>query len=234
MEHAQTATSTIYIRLLEEAVTCIRPTQAESLRDGTYRVLPTPNYDPTDEVWEFPPGAIVHCESFDGSEGRYLLAVAEVGDDGKKKGRASIAVLKDGLTYRDESGHILWNIKSESVALVAEYTTNEGPFGDDWFLVFGVGNKIPSFFTCSVYSDGSEKALEFLQSRFGVTPKLVNSTEWKSVVLWPKAIAGAPLIEFSQREPHNWRERLRTWYDGPIKDPHLSAVVRDYLHRYSN
>src|SRR6266850_3780672 len=218
MENSQAATSTIYIRLLEEAVTCIRPTQAEPLRDGTYRVLPTPNYDPTDEVWEFLPGSIVHCESFADSQEPYLLAVAEVGGDGEKKSRATIAVLEDALKYRDESGHVLWHIKSESVVLVAEYTTNEGPFGDDWFFVFAVGNKNPLFFTCSVYSDGAEKLLEYLQTRFGLTPKLTKNTDWKSVVLWPKAIAGAPLIEFSQREPHNWRERLRTWYDGPIKE----------------
>jgi len=118
---------------LEEAVTCIRPTEAEPLKDGTYRVLPTPNYDPTDEVWEFQPGSIVHCESFDGSLGPHLLAIGEAGGDGKKKGRAAIAVLEDGLTYRDEYGHTLWNIKSESVVLVAEYATNECPFGDDWF-----------------------------------------------------------------------------------------------------
>jgi hypothetical protein len=234
MERAQTATSTIYIRLLEEAVTCIRPTEAEPLKDGTYRVLPTPDYDPTDEVWEFAPGSIVHCESFDNSQGRYLLAVAEVGGDGKKKDRATIAVLEDALEYRDESGHLLWHIKSESIVLVAEYTTNEGPFGDDWFLVFAVANKNPWFFTCSVYSEGAERALEFLQARFGATPKLTNSTEWKSAVLWPKTIAGAPLIEFSQREPHNWRERLRTWYDGPVKEPHLSVAVGEYLHRWSN
>jgi hypothetical protein len=234
MENSQTATSTIYIRLLEEAVTCIRPTQAEPLRDGTYRVLPTPNYDPTDEVWEFPPGSTVHCESFNDSREPYLLAVVEVGGDGKKKGRANITVLEDALEYRDESGHILWNIKSERVALVAEYTTNKSPFGDDWFLVFAVGNKNPLFFTCSVYSDGTKKLFEYLQARFGVTPKLTNETHWKSVVLWPKAIAGAPLIDFSQREPHNWRERLRTWSDGPIEEPLLSVEICDYLHRLSN
>lgn len=90
MENSQTATSTIYIRLLEEAVTCIRPTQAEPLRDGTYRVLATPSYDPADEVWEFLPGSIVHCELFADSQEPYLLAVAEVRRDRKNKSRATI------------------------------------------------------------------------------------------------------------------------------------------------
>lgn len=234
MEDSPTTTSTIYVRLLEESVTCLRPTQAEPLRDGTYRVLATPNYDPTDEVWEFLPGSIVHCESFADSQGPYLLALAEVKGDQMSKSRATIEVLEDALKYSDESGHILWHIRSHNVVLIAEYTTNEGPFGDDWFLVFAVGDGNPLFFTCSIYSEGAEKLLQYLQTRFGVAPRLTKESNWKSVVLWPKPVADAPLIEFSQREPHNWQQRLRTWYDGPLREACLSAAVRDYLHRLSN
>jgi len=229
MEEGQATTSTIYIRLLEEAVTCIRPTQAELLEDGTYLVLPTPEYDPTDEVWEFAPGSKVHCELFDNPKGAYLLAIAEAGVERKKKGRTRIAVLQDAIEYRDTTGHLLWHIKAKNIVLVAEYTTNEGPFGDDWFLVFGIAHRTPFFFTCTGYSDGIETVLEFLRTRFAIAPKLYNSTEWKSVVLWPNAIEDTPLVDFSQREPRNWRERLRTWYDGPMKQSHLSTAVRDYL-----
>ena len=233
MPQAPTTTTTIYIRLLEEATTCLRPTEAVPLADGTYRVLPTTDYDPTDEVWEFAPGSTVHCESFDGQSGPYLLAIAEVGVDGSKKGQATFGVSEDVLEYRDERGHLLWQLKPENIVLVAEYTTNEGPFGDDWFLVFAVANKIPYFMTCSVYSDGRDAALEFLRTRFAIEPKLTNSAEWKSVVLWPKAIEGATLIEFSQREPRNWRERFRAWFDGFIRQPHLSAAVHQYLQGLS-
>jgi NAD(P)-dependent dehydrogenase (short-subunit alcohol dehydrogenase family) len=66
MHQPPTANTTIYIRLLEEGTPCSRPTQAVPLAAGTYRVLPTIDYDPTDEVWEFVPGSTVHCESFDG------------------------------------------------------------------------------------------------------------------------------------------------------------------------
>lgn len=233
MHQAPTATTTIYVRLLEEATTCLRPTQAAPLGDGTYRVFPTTDYDPTDEVWEFAPGSIVHCESFDGQDGPYLLAVGEVGVDGAKKGRATLAVSEDALEYRDRHGHLLWHLKPENIVLVGEYTTNEGPWGDDWFLVFAVSNKIPYFVTCSVYSNGRDEALEFLRTRFHIEPKLTNSTEWKSVVLWPRAIEGAPLIEFSERGPRNWRERFRAWFDGFIREPHLSAAVHRYLQSLS-
>ena len=117
---------------------------------------------------------------FDDSNGAYLLAIAEVGVDPKKKGRSSIAVLQDAIEYRDATGHLLWRINVEDIVLVAEYTTNEGPFGDDWFRVFilALARKTPYFFTCTVNSDGLEP-LEFLRTRFAIALKLTNSTEWK-------------------------------------------------------
>jgi len=233
MPQAPTTTTAIYIRLLEEATTCLRPTEAVPSADGTYRVLPTTDYDPTDEVWEFAPGSTVHCESIEDQSGPYLLAIAEVGVDGSKKGRATFGVSENVLEYRDERGHLLWQLKPENIVLVAEYTTDDGPLGDDWFLVFAVASKIPYFMTCSVYSDGWGAALEFLRTRFAIEPKLTNSAEWKSVVLWPKAIEGATLTEFSQREPRNWRERFRIWFDGFIGQSHLSASAHQYLQSLS-
>ncbi|MHB1457635.1 MAG: hypothetical protein ACYC0V_12045 [Armatimonadota bacterium] len=53
---------TIYIQLLDEGTPTWRPTTGEKKREGVYRVLPTDNYDPEDETWEFLPGTIVRCE----------------------------------------------------------------------------------------------------------------------------------------------------------------------------
>lgn len=54
----------IYIKLLNEDVFVMRPTLEEKMgKDNIYKVLPTPNYDPEDEEWEFPPGSIVMCET---------------------------------------------------------------------------------------------------------------------------------------------------------------------------
>ena len=50
---------TVQVRLLEEGTEVSRPTQALSLREGLYKILPTPNYDPNDEIWQFPPGSII-------------------------------------------------------------------------------------------------------------------------------------------------------------------------------
>jgi hypothetical protein len=67
----------IFIRLLDEGVPVARPTYGEVIGDNIFRVLPTENYDPEDETWEFPPGSIVQCERKIGPGGEEgLLAVA--------------------------------------------------------------------------------------------------------------------------------------------------------------
>ena len=51
----------IYIPLLDEGAATIRSTQALPLGNDLYKILPTPDYDPEDETWEFLPGSIVQC-----------------------------------------------------------------------------------------------------------------------------------------------------------------------------
>jgi hypothetical protein len=62
---AETASSTniltIYVPLLNEGTSVVRPTQGVKLTGNVYRVLPTKIYDPNDEEWEFPPGSVVEC-----------------------------------------------------------------------------------------------------------------------------------------------------------------------------
>jgi hypothetical protein len=67
----------IYVQLLNEGVPVARPTYGERIDDNLFRVLPTDNYDPEDETWEFPPNTIVRCERRGSPEGKeVLLAVA--------------------------------------------------------------------------------------------------------------------------------------------------------------
>jgi hypothetical protein len=51
----------IYIPLVDEGTTVVRPTLGLPLGDGLYRVEATPSYDPDSEHWEFPPGGVVRC-----------------------------------------------------------------------------------------------------------------------------------------------------------------------------
>jgi hypothetical protein len=58
---SSTNTTEIYIPLLNEGTDVLRPTQGLVLGPDEIQVLATPNYNPADEEWEFPPGAKVRC-----------------------------------------------------------------------------------------------------------------------------------------------------------------------------
>ena len=60
---SSTSSVTIYVPLVNEGTSVVRPTQGVKLSENMYRVLPTQDYDPSDEEWEFPPGSIVECHS---------------------------------------------------------------------------------------------------------------------------------------------------------------------------
>jgi hypothetical protein len=66
----------IYIRLLDEGTECSRPTQALKLGNRLFKVLPTSNYDPADEVWEFPPDSVVRSEVRCSEGKEFLLAIS--------------------------------------------------------------------------------------------------------------------------------------------------------------
>lgn len=53
----------VYVTLLEEGTDTIRATDAIDLGNGLFKLLPTHNYDPEDEIWEFLPGSIVKIKT---------------------------------------------------------------------------------------------------------------------------------------------------------------------------
>lgn len=67
----------IFVQLLDEGTDVYRPTEAVPLERGLYRLLPTPNYDPEDEKWEFPPGSVVRARWQVLGGKRVIVAVSE-------------------------------------------------------------------------------------------------------------------------------------------------------------
>ena len=74
---SSTETVEIFVPLLNEGVDVMRPTTAERTGRDAYRVLPTPDYDPESEEWQFPPGSTVKCVS-EIYEGRRLLVARQL------------------------------------------------------------------------------------------------------------------------------------------------------------
>lgn len=52
-------------------------TEALELGNGLVKILPTTDYDPEDEAWEFPAESIVPIKRVDDPAGAYLLAVSQ-------------------------------------------------------------------------------------------------------------------------------------------------------------
>jgi hypothetical protein len=67
-----TDTVDIYVPLLNEGTDVVRPTKAIPLGRMRYKVLPTSDYSPDLEEWEFPPGSIVECR-IENREGKQVL-----------------------------------------------------------------------------------------------------------------------------------------------------------------
>jgi len=68
-------TKTIYVRLLNEGTEVCRPTQGLEVEKGVYEILPTADYDPSDEEWEFPPGTLVRIQRRKAHDGDYFIAI---------------------------------------------------------------------------------------------------------------------------------------------------------------
>lgn len=77
MSEARNPMVEIYVRLLDEGTECSRPTQALVLGEGLFKLLPTENYAPDDEHWEFLPGSTVRAKEIRDVGRCFLLAVAQ-------------------------------------------------------------------------------------------------------------------------------------------------------------
>ncbi len=132
----------------------------------------------------------------------------------------------------DNEGGLRWNLSIDDLVLVAEYTTNEGPQSDDYFLIFcTVEDGKALFAACSFYTNGRDEVLSAIGERLGspLNLRLCGSTELDSNVLWPAELAGQKYFRFQQAEPTNFRERLRETMLGPAVEMFLSDPVQQYV-----
>jgi len=95
------------------------------------------------------------------------------------------------------SGSRLWSFPIAALVLIGEYTTNQGPYVDDYFVEFvTVESGKPFFWKVSFYAEGVEQSFVVLEKKLGeqLLLELYASTEWKSRVVWPPAESGKPFL----------------------------------------
>jgi hypothetical protein len=68
----------VWVILLDEGTDTAKGTEAIELDNGLYKLLPTSDYDPEDEIWEFLPGSIVKCIEAKDHKGNSILLAREL------------------------------------------------------------------------------------------------------------------------------------------------------------
>ena len=92
-----------------------------------------------------------------------------------------------------------WSPPISSIQVVGEFTNEDGPHIDDYFLVFLTSSR-SEWWQASIYAEGRDDFLRTLVKELpGLgAPGLSNSTSFQSRVLWPPAHQGKPLFTCSK------------------------------------
>jgi hypothetical protein len=142
---------------------------------------------------------------------------------------------KSVLECRDSENRLKWTLAMKDIVLMAEYTTNEGPFVDDYFLVFvTVENEKLYFASASFYSDGRDEVIQQLARNWATNIELglVRKTDWNSRVVWPSEMVGREYFEFKEVPPQGLIEKLRQFAFGPVYEYSPSQGVREFIRSY--
>jgi len=97
-----------------------------------------------------------------------------------------IEIIEDALVYRS-ADYGSWSISLSTINRIDEFTTEDGPFSDDYFFRFQTSSKEER--DASFYAEGWSKLWPSLALRFSglSAPSLCNSTDFKFHALWPQA-----------------------------------------------
>ena len=97
------------------------------------------------------------------------------------------------------------------ICLVGEFTTQSGPYDDDWFLV--LAHRDGRWLELSMYGEG-EQVRQQLASLWACPLQvgLANSTDFASRIIWPLALAGRPLFTFERVTGRSFLRCLQTLF----------------------
>lgn len=134
-------------------------------------------------------------------------------EEKKDNTSGKIQVIGDKIiwSYQDETVSV---IDLDEVVVIGEYTNSDGPWFDDWFIVFvtknGQWKHIPW------YAENINELTEVLRTRFQSDFEgsvLTGSTTWNSVVRHPTHLKSQPLFTLTKTEkykkPTNFFQRLQ-------------------------
>lgn len=122
-------------------------------------------------------------------------------------------VIEDGMLVWKEQGRIDRMVAIADILILAEVTTDQGPFLDDYFFVVVDRNRnarwLPSQWL-------SANTLETLITRLSGkwTESLASCIDWNSRIIAPAELSGEPLYhwEASPKDEHSFTDKVNDYY----------------------
>lgn len=108
--------------------------------------------------------------------------------------------------------HMSWRIEVRDLKLLGECTDQNGPFTDDYWLIFVTSPHM--WLGASFYSEGRDELLGALSEHLNLELelKLMASVDFASRILWPAQLAGTPLFQYSPGQPSKGvLQKMRQW-----------------------
>jgi hypothetical protein len=136
------------------------------------------------------------------------------------------------LSY-DSPDYGAWQIPITEIVAFGEYSTDNGPYIDDWFMVFVTRGF--NWVEASNYCAGSDTVRNALAQQWGVESlygKLWGHTDFASRLIWPLELAEQPLFEFVERPQSSW-QKIKSFGIGLI-DKDITEEVRTHLQATSS
>ena len=145
----------------------------------------------------------------------------------KLSGTKSLRIEGTNVVYEPDVGRG-WQFALSDLRLIGEWTTDQGPYVDDYFYGFAVGR--PHRFYKAPLGANTSIVYE-LATALGqpLTSALGNSTDYRSRVIWPPALEGRDLFVYSpEARPSGVLNRLKD-LAVPLIQSQLTDEVMEYL-----
>lgn len=133
-----------------------------------------------------------------------------------------------GNDVRYGNDRTLWALPIEDVRLIGEYTTPNGPHGEDYFVVFLDRAERRYEVPASAITPETVDALRKRIGEFGFG--LAHTTDLDSRVMWPPKYANQPLFSFARVPARTIGERVRRLLGNYEVDLALTPAAQTAIH----
>lgn len=142
--------------------------------------------------------------------------------------KSGVLSIKDSTLIYASPDYGNWQIPISEIVTFGEYTTDNGPWIDDWFMVFVTRDF--NWVEASNYCAGCDEVRDYLAKHWGVDSlygPLALSTNFDSRAIWPSEIAGQPLFDFVER-PQSILDKVKSFGMG-LLDKDITSEIRQRL-----